>query len=96
MKTEETYKILGLADRTKNIKVEEVYNILRLVVGKFLERNQFTYVTAESRWRNLMLSIFCPSILMSAGQLVQEMHEISLLLHRLEERLENGKDEKKD
>lgn len=78
------------------METEEAYKILRRAVGNFLERNQFTYITAENRWRNLMLSIFCPSILLSAGQLVQEMHEMSLLLHSLEERLENEKDEKKD
>ena len=77
------------------METEEAYKILRRAVGNFLERNQFTYIIAESRWRNLMLSIFCPSILMSAGQLVQEMHELSMLLHSLEEGVEDQKDEQK-
>ncbi len=77
------------------MQTEEAYKILRLAVGNFLERNQFAYITAESRWRNLILSIFCPSILMSAEQLVQEMHELSMLLHSLEERVDNKKGEQK-
>lgn len=77
------------------MKSDEAYKILRRHVGNFLERNQFTYITAESRWRNLMLSMFSPSVLMSAGQLVQEMHELSMLLHSLEERMENEKEEQK-
>lgn len=71
------------------MRAEEAYQTLKLAIGNFIERNQFTYITAESRWRNLMLSLFCPSILMSAGQLVQEMQEMLLLIHTLEERLIN-------
>lgn len=77
------------------MKTDEAYKILRRHVGNFLERNQFTYVTAESRWRNLMLSLFFPSFILSVGQLVQEMHEMSMLLHSLEERVENEKEEQK-
>lgn len=73
------------------MRTEEAYKILKKNIRNFLNRNDLTYIAAESRLRNLLLNLLFPSINLSIANLVQEMHELSLILHDIEQRIEDEK-----
>lgn len=78
------------------MQTDEAYKILKRRVRTFLNENDFTYIHAESRWKNFLLSLFFPSINLSIGKLNSEMRDLSDHLHDIEQRRENEKDKKPD